>query len=384
MMNKFFGVIVVLALIVAGVYFGVRFATASKAEAILAQYLQGFDNWSVENAYFNPLTGKVVANGFKLGVDEETELTVGSVEVSGFNQSGDELSGAVSFSDIRLAASGGDDSAELSVKSFSASDIVLDRSAVENLRTKPEAYQNPIKKLGGFKLEGFDFLISGKKFMSLESIAGNADYIADGKLLPYPASSEALSKNLVFYSQDGKKEYRVERTNSVSTYKGGVYQQKIDADSKELFNLSLEYSLGGIENIPLNADAESFDYFSDVTVNGFALNYTERTLIGVLLDAFAKDREATRDEVIDMIEGLGGLFLAQIKNSDLLQKDLIGFLKDPKTLTIKAAPAAPLSITAIGEDINKLALSLSFNGGEPFLIQVEGGQYGYEDDYYGE
>jgi hypothetical protein len=55
-MKKSVGAIITLALLSAALYLGVIYASKSKSRLLLAEYLQGFDNWSVESTYYNPFT----------------------------------------------------------------------------------------------------------------------------------------------------------------------------------------------------------------------------------------------------------------------------------------------------------------------------------------
>ncbi|MDR2401583.1 MAG: hypothetical protein LBD73_08040 [Deferribacteraceae bacterium] len=355
-MNKFIGAVVVLALILAGIYFGVRFATASKAKAILAEYLDGVGEWSVDSTYYNPLTQEVVANGFKTILDDETEITIKTAKISGFNQTGDELAGSGKFEDIRIDT----DSVELSIKSLSSPKIVFDREAL--LKFKEDPYSaTPLKQLAGFKMEGLNIAASGDSIFSIESIVGEGSYEADGKILPYPAVGNAVIKNIVFYTKD--REYRVEKTTSSSAYKDGVYDAKIDMDSQELFALNAAYAVSGLSDAPLSDDAEYL-----LTLISSETNYTDRSLINVLLDQYIKGSDTSREEAVDQLMLYGALLTERIKNGDIFLENLSSFLKDPRTLTIKTNPAEPVAMDSLNA-IDELGLSVSFNGGEPFLIQ---------------
>ncbi|MDR2104340.1 MAG: hypothetical protein LBP51_01150, partial [Deferribacteraceae bacterium] len=347
-MKKFVIILGAAVLVLAGVYFGVRLATESKAKQQLAEFFDDTD-WSVDSAYFNPLTQKLVANGLVI-TEDDVAFSLKSLELSRsfFDDSGAELTGAIDLRDFNLNSDGGD--LDFSIKRISSPKIILDREIFQKIVAdaksdtgKIDDYANPLREVNGFKIEGFTFSVDGKKFFSLENIIIDGSYVSkDGNVLPYPVEGVSLAKNLAFQLPNTKKEYKIEKINSSSTYKDGIYDGKVEFDGKELFLLKADFAMSNL--------SETFEGLvnDSSTLNSFELEYTDRGLVNILLDMYIDamhdeyDQEMTRETAIEQAAALASLGAFAIKDGAKLVESLTTFLTNPKTIVIKINPEEPV------------------------------------------
>jgi hypothetical protein len=387
-MKKFIGVIAIAAVLIAGVYFGVRFATASKAKEQLAKFMEGLE-WSVDSAYFNPLTQKLVANGLVLALESDTKLALKTIKVSKslFNLDGAEVSGSANLNELRLYSDTED--LEFNIKLISAPKIVFDKNALQEFikeikEGESNAYMNPLKQISGFKTEGLVFSYAGMKILDVDSILIDGSYVDDkGNTLPYPVEGNSLIKNLIFKYPGKKSEYKIEKIKSVSTYKDGIYDGQVEFDGQKLFLLKASSVMSGLSNYMENT-------MGSVIIHTFDLDYTDRGLVNILLDLYAdtmqdkysdEDKPLSRKDSIDQISALAAIFSFAVKDGAKLTENLTAFLTDPKTMVIKMNPEGPVVLDDV-TGMDELGLTISFNGEEPFaLLESEKSYNPYEDEF---
>jgi hypothetical protein len=370
-MKKFLGAVVALALILAALYFGVRFATEAKAREALAKLMElaEIEDWSVGSAYINPLNQSLVANNFKASKDD-SEFSVKKGTVKGFlaalvPDATGEIEGSIKINKLLFSAEDSDFGFDL-----------LSASGVIDLAQLQEQ-TNFVKQLKGLEINNFSVSVSGNPALTLESLKGSADYISG-----IPADSDMDAKNLVIYASPDEK-YRVEKITVTSSNTDGLNKANITADSKNLFLLNISYTLSGLEELE-SYIAESamgtLELLDKMKFNNFELNYTDRSLVNVLLDKYSKEADSSREEVISTIEAAGVFLAMSIKNGNVLASDFVAFLKDPKKIALKSNPEEPISLAAL-DDLNAAKITVSFNDGTEFLLEKADGSY-YQEDYY--
>ena len=121
-----------------------------------------------------------------------------------------------------------------------------------------------------------------------------------------------------------------------------------------------DFSIAGIMgNLPaptaLN-DANATAKASETEVHTMTIRYEDKSLAGRVMDELAKQQGITREAYANQIAGALPFLLATLNNPEF-QNEVAGalgaFLKEPKSLTVKLEPAAPVS----GQDMMKVLQS---------------------------
>jgi hypothetical protein len=404
--KKLIGAIIIIALLSAGICLGVLFTAKSKSKILLAEYLRGIDNWSVESAYFNPFTHSLKIKGFTIALASGIEFSIKSMLLSDFKQIEDTISCSASLEEILFVASPASvnssdlpndiatkDLFKITADSFSAT-VLLDREKLDKFIETPGSKFNPLKNFNGLELRNSALSFGERKFVSLESMTGDGYRIGlmlrltpdeDNKSINlslmgssfYPADSISMFNNLVIYAD---KEYLIERITGTTAYKDGVYTKKVNIDSSDLFLLDVSYNIAPIEaeeerdaiNMP-DVPAwfqELINGLDTTMLYGFEIYYTDRSFANIVLDRYLATRNLRREAVIDLAETLA-------KNNNYAKALFNGaaaFLREPETMIIKAKPVKPASIYHFINNIYELGLSVSFNGSDEFLVQKTPGK----------
>jgi hypothetical protein len=386
-MKRLIGAIII-TLLLAGLCFGVLFTAKSKSKTLLAEYLRGIDNWSVENAYYNPFTHSFKIKGFTVawGV---VEFSIKNMLLSDFKQIEDMITCSVSLEKILFIARPDPsedieitEGIKIAVDSFSAS-VRLDKEKLDKFIETPSTEFNPLKSFDDLELNRGAFSAGEKKFISLENLTGDGYSIGtmfrlaageDNKSMEirfagfpfYPVDSVSIFSNLVFYAD---KEYLIEKITGITTYKDGIYTKKINIDSRAFFFLDLSFRVTPIEDdsieIPTNGIQALIYGLKTLILYDFELYYTDRSFANMVLDRYFTSRNLRREAIIDRAETLA-------KNYDFAKALFNGaaaFLREPETMIIKAKPVKPASIYHLINNLYELGLSLSFNGSDEFLVQ---------------
>lgn len=85
-------------------------------------------------------------------------------------------------------------------------------------------------------------------------------------------------------------------------------------------------------------------------IGGFSLRFDDDSLTGKLLDFYAKQANVTRDALVSQIKGALPVMLAKIGDpafASQVTQAVGSFLDDPKSIEVKVAPPAPLSVAVI-------------------------------------
>jgi hypothetical protein len=404
-MKKLIGAVIIIALLSAGICFGVLFTAKSRSKILLAEYLRGIDNWSVESAYFNPFTHSLKIKGFTVAPINGAEFTVKNMLLSDFKQVEDTISFSASLEEILFiidfASLYSQDPPEDAEDSFSnpknmkitadslSASVLLDKERLVKFIETPELEFNPLKSFDALELNNAAFSIDEQKFISLESMTGDGYHInamfhlaagEDNKSINlnfsgasfYPADSVSTFSNLVIHADE---EYLIERIIAATTYRDGVYTKKINIDSRDLFLLDLSCNIVPIEAEEeldsLNmSDAAGFqgliNSLKTLMLYDFELHYTDRSFANIIvLDRYLASQNLRREAVIDSIEA----FAKNSSDWGVLLNGLAAFLREPETVMIKAKPVKPASIYHFIYNIYELGLSLSFNGSDEILVQ---------------
>jgi hypothetical protein len=106
---------------------------------------------------------------------------------------------------------------------------------------------------------------------------------------------------------------------------------------------------GELGNVPLGqgTDAQAnAAAMNEMTVRNLTLRYEDQSLAGRILDAMAKQQGVTREQYAQQLGAALPFFLGALNNPTFQQEvaSAVGaFLNDPKSLTIRVAPANPVS-----------------------------------------
>jgi hypothetical protein len=255
-------------------------------------------------------------------------------------------------------------------------DLISAAGVIDLEQLRENNANQAIKQLENLEINNFNVTVSDNLMLTLESLKGSSTYISN-----FPADSDLDARNLVIYASPNEK-YRVERITSTSSFTNGLSKANITADSKELFLLDISYTISGLEelNSYIAESAETSELLNKMKLNNFELNYTDRSLVNILLDKYAQKTDSSREEVISEIEGTGAFLALSIKNGNVLASDFIAFLKNPKNMTVKSNPEEPTSFSAF-DSVDAAKITVSFNDGAEFLLEEADGSY-YQEDYY--
>jgi hypothetical protein len=399
-MKRLIGAIVITALLLAGICFGVLFAAKSKSKILLAEYLRGIDNWSVESAYFNPFTHSLKIKGFTVALASGIEFSIKSMLLSDFKQSEDMITCSASLEEILFlinpvetdfpdpsedietnedSFSNPPKNIKIAADSFSAF-VRLDKERLDKFIEIPSTKFNPLKSFDNLELNNAAFSINEHNLVSLENLTGDGYRLEamfrlsageDKKIMNfnflgfsfYPADSVSKFNNLVIQAEE---EIRIEKITAATTYKDGVYTKKINIDSSDLFLLDLSCNIAPIDDyISPETPAGALDFLDAVMLYDFEMDYTDRSFTNMVLDRYAASKNIQHDVIIDYIE----TFAAYYSDWEAVLNSFAAFLREPKTVKIKAKPVNPASVYHFIHNIYELGLNLSFNGGDGILVQ---------------
>jgi hypothetical protein len=175
--------------------------------------------------------------------------------------------------------------------------------------------------------------------------------------------------------------------------------------SRDLFDLSFDFSLGGLttdrlerfKKLPIGAfylaALNPGDFFGDASFNALNIKYADHGLVDIIFNFKAQEeddvtgaemKQRTMAETDMMIAVMGGRYL---KNTEDLRRPLLDFLKAPRSLEIDLKAVPPLSFPMVQDlglepmaILDALNITFSANGqaGAPLRFMSPGGGYSPE------
>lgn len=168
---------------------------------------------------------------------------------------------------------------------------------------------------------------------SVEDISLPAEIFADSEFTPATIGYDDLVLGLTW---DGSRDPAAKtldlRDVTISIKDGG--------------NLKISGKFGNLPEPTALNDADAASKAAGAEVHTLTLQYVDNSLAGRILDMLAKQQGISREDYANQIAGALPFLLAAINNPEF-QNEVSGaigtFLQDPKSLTIKIEPSAPVS-----------------------------------------
>jgi hypothetical protein len=277
----------------------------------------------------------------------------------------DFFAGSVDARDVSLQAGyTGITAKSLSVHDFSVDKALFDRSPLES-----------VKKLGTIRLNSAVFRQEGEMRFSLESLKADTGY-AEGKI---PRSSTVSLKDLVMDVRQFmpfstlRPEYRLSNFELKNSLSNGVYTVNLVIDGANLFTIKVDLGISLPRELLASGritDLAEIDYKEEVKMDSLALTYTDKSFL---------------DHVFELTEIPGGragaaeqlnetfMILAETGGVDVERfvNEATKFIAKSGKFELKTNLDFPMSFEEIIRNPLVMNLSLSINGGKPFIT---GGQ----------
>lgn len=126
--------------------------------------------------------------------------------------------------------------------------------------------------------------------------------------------------------------------------------RSISLDGKDVGKLVITGTFGGLPRDKLQDPDKLSELVATATVDNAKIRFDNAGIVGRVIEMQAKAMGATSDQFVDQISGALPLLLSVVGNQgfqDRIATAATAFLKDPKSLTITAAPGNPVPIMQI-------------------------------------
>lgn len=126
--------------------------------------------------------------------------------------------------------------------------------------------------------------------------------------------------------------------------------RSISFDGKDVGKLVITGTFGGLPRDKLQDPDKLSELAATATVDSAKIRFDNAGIVGRIIEMQAKAMGATPDQFVEQISGALPLLLSVVGNQgfqDRIATAATAFLKDPKSLTITAAPGNPVSIMQI-------------------------------------
>lgn len=138
------------------------------------------------------------------------------------------------------------------------------------------------------------------------------------------------------------------------TAKSALTIRGITLDGKDIGKLAITGTFGGLPRDKLQNPDQMQELAPTATIENASVRFDDAGITNRVLDMQAKQMGATRETLATMLPAALPLAFGQVGITDqaFQQKvvDAVGaFLKDPKSITIKLAPAAPVLLMQVGQ-----------------------------------
>jgi hypothetical protein len=368
-MNKAVKIAIIsLAVVVAamGVLFVViPLASSKEAEARLGEALAEAgipdDMWSVDGVRYVPLLGHVVVEKLEFGERDGIFLQAKKVTLALDNSKKDFLAGSVDAQELSFSADDTSITAKgLSVNNFSVDKELFGYSPVE-----------AVKKLGKIRLSDAVFRQRGRTYFSLGSLNADVNY-AEGKI---PLPSSISLKDLVmdvrqFISLPAlRPEYKLSSLDLKNSISGGAYKINFATEGANLFALKVDLGIslprellasGRITNLA------QIDYGEDAKINSLVLTYTDKSLLDHIFELAGMP--GGRARAADQLnETLAMLAMTSGVDAERFVSEATKFIAKPGKFELKTNINSPVGFEEITRNPLATNLSLSINGGKPFI-----------------
>ncbi|WEK48666.1 MAG: hypothetical protein P0Y66_12635 [Candidatus Kaistia colombiensis] len=126
--------------------------------------------------------------------------------------------------------------------------------------------------------------------------------------------------------------------------------RSISLDGKDVGKLVITGTFGGLPREKLQDPEKLSELAATATVDNAKIRFDNAGIVGRIIEMQAKAMGATSDQFVEQISGALPLLLSVVGNQgfqDRIATAATAFLKDPKSLTITAAPGNPVPIMQI-------------------------------------
>ncbi|BCP53041.1 hypothetical protein K32_16580 [Kaistia sp. 32K] len=126
--------------------------------------------------------------------------------------------------------------------------------------------------------------------------------------------------------------------------------KSISFDGKDVGKLAITGTFGGLPREKLQDPDKLSELAATATVDAATIRFDNAGIVQRVIDMQAKAMGATPDQFVDQISGALPLLLSVVGNQnfqDRIATAATAFLKDPKSLTITAAPGNPVPVMQI-------------------------------------
>jgi hypothetical protein len=172
---------------------------------------------------------------------------------------------------------------------------------------------------------------------SVEGITIPPEAFADSEVGPQTIGYEKLVLDL---SWDGSRDAEA-KTMTIDDFTLSI---------QEGGDLSLSGVLGNLPEPTALNDADAASKAAEMEIHTVTIHYKDNSLAGRVLDVLAQQQGISREDYANQIAGALPFLLAALNNAEFQNEvaTAIGaFLKDPKSITVKLEPEAPIAASEI-------------------------------------
>jgi hypothetical protein len=354
----------VLAAAAVILFAAIPLATSKKAEARLGEVLAETgipeDMWSVDKAYYVPLVGHLVLEKLVFGERGGAFLEAKKVTLALDTDRKDILAGSVDAREVSFFA----EDARITIKSLSVKDFSVDMALLEY--SPAEA----LKKLGNIRLSDAVFRQEGRRYFSLGELNADVAY-TEGEISL--SSSVSLKEFVVDIRQFAplpslRPEYRFSNIKLKNSFSGNVYMVKLTIDGANLFAIEADLGVSLPRELASGkiTDFALIDYGDDVKMDSLSLTYTDKSLLDHIFElaGIPGGRKSTVEQLNTAfmeVAMMGGVDIERFAD------EAAKFIAKPGKFVLKTNLGSPMSFEDISRNPLAMNLSLSINGGEPFV-----------------
>jgi hypothetical protein len=360
-----------LVAVIAGLLFIVApLVTSEEAEARLSEVFAEAgipeEMWSMDRAYYVPLLGYLVIEKLQFGERSSDEfLEVEKVTLALDTAQGDLFAGSVDAQELSFLA----EDVGITIGTLSVNDFAVDRALF--VSSPVEA----IKKLGNINVSDAVVKQRGRTYFSLGRFNIDADYV-EGKI---PLSSSVSLKELVINLRQltplpsMRPEYRISDLRLKNSLSGDVYSSNLDIEGVNLFTLKLDCGITVPREVIESGeitDRAFMGYENDIKLHSFKLTYTDNSFLDHLFELSGVSG-GRKDVMEELKRSLMSLAMSSGIDAERFVNEAMKFIEKPGKVELKTNIVSPVSIARLNRDPFAMNLSLSINGGKPFIFGEE-------------
>ena len=324
------------------------------------------DMWSAGSVQFVPLLNRFVIENLEFGDGYSSEFVrANKVTISLSSNTDAIFAGSLDTEELTFYTDGFCVSIrDLSVNNFSIDKFMLEYSPFE-----------AVKKLDSIRINDVVLRQDGQTYFTLGRLNASLDY-TEGYI---PLSTSFSLTDLVmdvrpfteFYGM--RPEYRLTKFETKSSISGNVNTVTLVIDGANLFSINTDIRITLPRQLITSrriSDLAMIDFEEDIRLNSFSFIYEDKSLLDHIFDitGMSSEREYILDDLYDMLMVFAMMGGAEMER---LMLEAARFIERPGKLELRTNFRSPIGLEDLIYDPFAMNLSLSINGGRPFML---GGQ----------